>query len=333
MPYTCRIALKMPIVSGRNKPGKIEKKGHLVLRNAIVGAVRQFFNENGFLEVETPIRLTAPAPEPHIDPVASGGSFLQASPELHMKRLLCAGYDRIFQICKCFRDKERGRLHLPEFTMLEWYVKDADYHFLMDQTAALVRHVSSAVLGGIRIPCNDHVIDLAGPWRKIRTADAFEQYAAMSMRHALENDLFEEKLAFEVEPRLEREHPVFLYDYPLEHTPLAACVPDSPDTAQRFELYLDGVEICNGYTEMTDPDIQRQRFNEVITARRRRKQPVSPLPERFLEEMGGMPDAAGCALGLDRLVMIMAGARAIDDVVPFVPEDDTPLDPPKHAIR
>lgn len=309
-----------PTPAGTTRHADIKK--NLVLRSKIQGAVRQFFSDRGFIEVETPVRLTAPAPEPHIDAVDSGDHFLQASPELHMKRMLCAGYENIFQICKCFRQKERGPFHLPEFTMLEWYVKGADYRFLMHQTAELIRYVSTRALGGNHISYNNKSIDLSGAWRKIRIADAFEQYCGMSPQRALENDVFEEKLAFEIEPRLDREHPIFLYDYPLENTPLAAGVVNNPETAQRFELYLAGIEICNGYTEMTNPEIQRRRFMEELTARKNENRPVYPLPNRFLNDMQTMPDAAGCALGLDRLVMIIADADTIDEVVAFVPEDD-----------
>ncbi|MFO8111927.1 MAG: EF-P lysine aminoacylase EpmA [Desulfosalsimonadaceae bacterium] len=299
-------------------------KKNLVLRQAVLGAVRQFFTQNGFLEVETPLRLTAPAPEPHIDAVESGNHYLQASPELHMKRLLCAGYRRIFQICKCFRHGERSARHLTEFTMLEWYTAGEDYFFLMDQVEKLVCFVSAEALGRQQVHYHDTVIDLSGPWKRIRAADAFLQYAGMEMKSAMAGDMFEEKLAFEIEPRLDVHRPVFLHDYPLAFTPLAKSAPDDPEAAQRFELYLGGVEICNGYSELTDAKLQRMRFETELASRKADRRPVSPMPERFLSDMSQMPEAAGCALGLDRLVMILADASAIDDVVAFVPEDDWP---------
>ncbi len=301
----------------------IEK--NLVLRSTILDAVRQFFRQNGFLEVETPLRLTAPAPEPHIDAVESGNHYLQASPELHMKRLLCAGYDKIFQICKCFRHRERGTLHIPEFTMLEWYTTGVDYRFLMDQVEKLICFVSEKTLGRQQVPYRNTTIDLSCPWKRIRTGDAFTLYADMDMKSAVANDMFEEKLAFEIEPRLDRSRPVFLHDYPLEYTPLAKSVPDDPEAAQRFELYLAGIEICNGYGELTDADTQRMRFESELSSKRANGRRVSPMPERFLDDMSNMPEASGCALGLDRLVMILADAEAIDDVVAFVPEDDQPV--------
>lgn len=299
-------------------------KKNLVFRSKTMGAVRQFFEESGFLEVETPIRLAAPAPEPHIDAVPSGDHYLQASPELHMKRLLCNGYDRIFQICKCFRQKERGSRHLPEFTMLEWYAADADYHFLMDQTEAMIGFVSEKTLGLRQVFVNDTVIDLSVPWRRMRVADAFSRYAGMDMESAVAKDRFEETLAFEIEPRLDTRVPVFLYDYPLKYTPLAKSTGENGRAAQRFELYLAGIEICNGYTELTDTETQRSRFESELAARKLMNRSFYPMPERFLADMVQMPDAAGCALGLDRLVMILSGAGTIDDVTAFVPEDDRP---------
>ncbi len=308
------------IPKGTEKQARI--KNNLLLRRTIFDAVRRFFEQNDFLEVDTPIRLAAPAPEPHIETIAAGDHYLQASPELHMKRLLAAGYEKIFQICKCFRHKERGSLHLPEFTMLEWYAAGADYHALMTQVAELVRFVSIEATGRQQVMFNNTTIDLAPPWQKMRAGEAFEKYAGMRMKTAVEKDCFEEKLAFEIEPRLDKNRPVFLYDYPMENTPLAKQAPNAPGAAQRFELYLAGIEICNGYSELTDEKIQRRRFEKELAARKRDGRTASPMPERFLADMAEMPDAAGCALGLDRLVMIMADAKTIDDVVAFVPEDE-----------
>ena len=301
-------------------------KNNLVLRSKAVGAIRQFFEQSGFIEVDTPIRLAAPAPESHIDVVESGSQYLQASPELHMKRLLCAGYEKIFQICKCFRQKERGPLHIPEFTMLEWYVAGADYRFLMEQASDMIRFAVTRVFGRNKVRFNGTEIDLSGKWNKIRVEEAFARFSDMDMQHALEKGLFDEKLAFDIEPALDRKHPVFLCDYPIEHTPLSRESDSRPWEAQRFELYLAGIEICNGYTELTDPEIQRRRLAEAHAARKGSNRPVYPMPERFLADMTAMPEAAGCALGLDRLVMILADAQSIDEVVAFVPEDDFSVD-------
>lgn len=294
----------------------------LKLRQEVFRAVRRFFRQEGFIEVETPLRLRTPAPERHIDHVECGEHFLQASPELHMKRLLCAGYDRIFQICKCFRNGERSDLHLPEFTMLEWYQADADYWFLMEQTEALVRFIRRETAGRGPVFFRKAEIDLASPFYKLRLADAFRNIAGSDMEEALSEDRFEETLCFSIEPNLRKDRPVFLHGYPLAHTPLAKNIPDRPGEAQRFELYLGGIEICNGYTELTDPSLQTIRFMEENIARIRCGRAGIPMPERFLADLHAMPEAAGCALGLDRLVMVLGDAPAIDDVVAFVPEED-----------
>ena len=295
---------------------------NLSLRQDVFRAVRRFFMQQGFIEVETPLRLRAPAPERHIDHIGCGEHFLHPSPELHMKRLLCAGYDRIFQICKCFRNGERSDLHLPEFTMLEWYQADADYWFLMEQTEALVRFIRRETAGSDSIFFRKTDIDLAPSFYRIRLADAFRDIAGSDMEEALSEDRFEETLCFSIEPGMAKDRPVFLHDYPLDHTPLAKSVPDRPGEAQRFELYMGGIEICNGYTELTDPALQTVRFKEENAARSRCGLPEIPLPERFLADMHAMPEASGCALGLDRLVMVFADAPSIDDVVAFVPEEE-----------
>ena len=297
-------------------------KKNLALRRNVFDAVRRFFGQNGFLEVDTPLCIAAPAPEPHIDNAKAGDHFLQASPELHMKRLLCAGYENIFQLCKCFRENERGDLHLPEFTMLEWYAASADYGCMMDQVEELVRFISIETLGSLKVQYGKTVIDMAAPWQRMRLEDAFDKFAGMDMKTAIDRDLFEEKLAFEIEPALDTHRPVFLHDYPSANTPLAKSVPGNPEAAQRFELYLAGIEICNGYSERTDEKLLRARFESELSQRIKAGRPLSPMPERFLEDMANMPDAAGCALGLDRLVMVLADARTIDDVVAFIPEDE-----------
>lgn len=295
---------------------------NLELRRRVMEAVRRFFTDSGFLEVETPVRTAAPAPELHIDAIASGDRFLQTSPELYMKRLLAAGYERIFQICKCFRGGERGNRHLPEFTMLEWYAAGADYRQLMDQTEALIRYIWREVRGSDIIRFRDNRITLESPWPRIPVEEAFRLYAAVDMRTAMTEDTFDEAVAFEIEPRLAGDRPVFLYDYPAENTPLARARSDRPDLAERFEVYIAGIEICNAFTELTDAAEQRRRFEAELSARRAAGRPVYPMPEAFLSALPQMPPAAGCALGLDRLMMLLAGAERIDDVVAFVPEEE-----------
>lgn len=294
---------------------------NLKLRAEIIRAVRDFFHERDFLEVDTPLRIPAPAAEPHIHACPADGWYLQTSPELCMKRLLAAGYPKIFQICKCFRQKERGRRHLEEFTMLEWYESGITYNELMAQTGALIDFVRRRVGLSDMIQYQGRAITLAPPWPKMTVAAAFDQYGAMDMNAALAADRFEEVLAFDIEPLLGMDRPVFLHDYPAAFNTLAALIPGRSDLSQRFELYMGGVEICNGFTELTDAAEQRRRFTQEQENRQRTGHAVYPLPERFLQDLVFMPPAAGNALGIDRLVMIFCDTACIDDVTAFTPEE------------
>jgi elongation factor P--(R)-beta-lysine ligase len=294
---------------------------NLKLRAKIIRAVRDFFHERNFLEVDTPLRIPAPAPEPHIHAFSSDGWYLQTSPELCMKRLLAAGYPKIFQICKCFRRKERGRRHLEEFSMLEWYEAGITYTELMSRTGELVDFIRQRLGINDIISYQGHQIRLAPPWPKITVASAFEQFGSMDMHTALDADRFEEVLAYDIEPRLGIDRPTFLHDYPAAFNTLAALIPGRSDLSQRFELYIGGVEICNGFTELANAEEQRRRFIQEHEHRRNTGQAVYPLPEPFLRDLAVMPDAAGNALGIDRLVMIFCDTACIDDVVAFAPEE------------
>jgi lysyl-tRNA synthetase class 2 len=294
---------------------------NLRLRACIIRAVRRFFIENDYLEVETPIRIPAPAPEAHIVAQPSGSWFLQTSPELCMKRLLAAGYPRIFQICKCFRKNERGERHLPELTMLEWYTAGHDYTGMMTQCEALITTVADCMGLDEALRYQGQRIDLSLPWPRMTVTEAFEQWAGISVERAMVEDRFEEVLALEIEPRLGIDKPVFLYDYPAAHGALARLKPSDRRVAERFELYIGGLELCNAFTELTDPKEQRERFEKERDSRRLAAKPAHPMPERFLEALEDMPDAAGNALGIDRLVMLFADTAKIDDVVAFTPEE------------
>ncbi|MBE0505032.1 MAG: EF-P lysine aminoacylase GenX [Desulfuromonadales bacterium] len=294
-----------------------KRRPALEARARIVQTIRAFFMEQDFLEVETPQRIPVNAPELHIDAVRSGSWSLHTSPELCMKRLLAAGYPRLFQICRVWRDAERGRRHLPEFTMLEWYRADADYLDLMNDCEALLQ----ALLPSGSLPVRDATIALAAPWQRLTVADAFSAYASLPLAQALAADRFDEVLSNEVEPRLGRERPTFLYDYPAGLAALARRKANQTDLAERFELYIAGVEIANAFSELTDPDEQRQRFSADEASRRQQGKEPLPLPEKFLSELANLPPSAGIALGLDRLVMLLTGAASIDAVVAFTPEE------------
>jgi len=294
---------------------------NLKIRARTVQAVRDFFIGKDYLEIETPCRIPAPAPEEHIDAEISGEWFLQASPELCMKRLLAAGYPRIFQICKCFRQNERGSKHLPELTMLEWYTSEADYFDIMAQTEDLVRFVAENINSGNHLVYQGNKIDLKKPWPKLSVAKAFKKFTSTTLEKALSEDLFDELMTSEIEPKLGRKKPVFLYDYPASLASLSMIKSDNPSIAQRFELYIAGLELCNAYTELTDPEEQKKRFEIEQNKRHGLGKRVYPMPEKFLEALEFMPGASGNALGIDRLVMLFADTKKIDDIVAFTPEE------------
>nr|MBC7244705.1 EF-P lysine aminoacylase GenX [Chloroflexota bacterium] len=297
------------------------RKRALVIRAAVLQAIREFFIARGYLEVETPQRIPAPAPEAHIDAIPADGWFLQTSPELCMKRLLAAGYPRIFQICHCWREGERGSRHIPEFTMLEWYCAGSDYHGLMDECEALIQSVARRMGYGDKLVYQGKEVELSSPWPRLSVEESFSRYAKVSMAQALECDLFDEIMVRDIEPHLGVSQPAFLYDYPATRGALAHLRPDKPSVAERFELYIAGLELANGFSELTDAAEQRARFLRDETYRRSLGKRPYPIPEKFLAELGEMPPSAGIALGIDRLVMLFVDAASIDEVVAFTPEE------------
>lgn len=290
----------------------LDRKG-LQLRAAFFRAVRRFFQEQGFLEVDTPIRQPLLIPEQNIVPIPSGTHFLQSSPELYMKRLLAAGCERIFQICHCFRQGERGRLHLEEFVMLEWYRLDADYGDLMQDCENLFTSLAGE-LSACVFPVH---LDLG--WQRLTVEEAFARYCPISAAEALAQDMFDQLLVEYVEPQLGLETPAFLCDYPLELASLARPKPGQPEVAERFELYVSGIELANGFSELTDSDLQRKRFGEEYAKMENERGKQGKMPERFLEDLGQIEQAAGIAMGLDRLFMLFLGKEKVEDAVPFAP--------------
>ncbi len=311
----------MPDKSRHSEVTLARKAGALRLRTLITGAARRWLLEHDFLEIETPSRIPAPAPESHIDAIASEGWFLQTSPELCMKRLLAAGFNRVFQICKCFRAAERGSKHLPEFTMLEWYRAGADYRTIMIDCEEMVRFIAQEAGFGNFIEYMGARIDLGDPWPSISVRQAFRDYAAMSVEKALAEGTFNELMAFSIEPRLGHKRPQFLFDYPVELGALARKNPCDPTVAERFELYINGIELVNAFSELTDPIEQRMRFEKEMKCRASCGKTVYPFPEKFILSLDSMPQSAGAALGIDRLVMLFADKAEIGEVVAFAPED------------
>lgn len=295
------------------------KRQFLVKRAKILGEIRCFFQNAGFLEVETPLRIRAPAPEEHIEAEPAGDRYLITSPELQMKRMLGAGYQRIFQICHCFRRGERGALHLPEFTMVEWYRAGASVEQLMVDCENLIVHISTALGCFPSVPYGDDSLVLSPPWERITVAEAFSRFAGWMPGSRPDPDRFDMDLVDKVEPALARmQKPVFLTRYPANLAALARISPDDATTAERFELYARGLELANAFSELTDPIEQRERFQRTKKTRALAGKAMYPFDELFLGSLElGIADCAGIALGVDRLVMLLTGAKNIDQVVAF----------------
>lgn len=277
------------------------------------------------MEVDTPVRQPVLIPERYIEPLRSERAYLQTSPELCMKRLLASGCVKIFQICPCFRKNEKGRRHLEEFTMLEWYHVGESYLKLMDDCEELFRFLKHqmSVLQSSSDVTNQifEGFDFDGTWERITVEDAFIKFSPITLPQALKDDSFDEILVEYIEPNLGKKAPVFLMDYPLELGSLAKVKTGAICIVERFELYLNGIELANGFSELTDEQEQRLRFDEELTDINKSWGSGVEMPERFLEDITKLEKAAGIALGVDRLFMLALGAQDINDVVSFSPDD------------
>ena len=261
--------------------------------------MRSFFNERGFVEVETPVRIAAPAPEPHIDCPPCGDMFLRASPELQMKRLLAAGMDRIYQIGPCFRDGEKGARHNPEFTMIEWYRINCDYMQILADAEELIRSLAS-LFGQDPLP----------GFTRLTIRDAYIKWAGWDPFESFDQDRFDFDMATKIEPSLPGGY-VFLMDYPREAASLSKL---RGVVAERWELYHDRLELANCFTELCDGAEQRRRFLIARAERQSLGESDYPLDEDFLESLSMVGSAAGVAVGVDRLVMSLIGADSISEV-------------------
>ena len=277
--------------------------GNLVRRAKVIAAIRRFFDDCGFVEVDTPVRISAPAPEPFIDcpPVATGG-FLRASPELQMKKLLAAGMELIYQIGPCFRDGEKGLRHNPEFTMIEWYRKGAGYEVIKEDMVALVRGL-----------CAEFALDEEFCVQEITVRDAYLRFAGWDPWSEWDQDRFDFDMASKIEPALkEIGGGVFLTDYPVE---AAALSRTRGDVAERWEFYWDGMEIANCFGELCDKEEQAQRFNEAKIKRIELGESDYPIDGEFLEAVEAIGSASGVVLGIERLLMVLFRASSISDVM------------------
>lgn len=306
----------------------------LQARAAMLASIRSFFADAGVMEVETPSLAAAAGTDPAIAPLHSRFTgpghahglplYLQTSPEYHMKRLLAAGSGAIYQMAKAFRDGEVGSRHNPEFTLLEWYRPGMDHHALMQEVATLVLRVLGRDLPVVKrsyqslFQARFGIDPLAADGAALQ-AVAIAAAVPGADRLVLERDGWLDLLLTQgIEAELGRDELTFVTDYPASQAVLARLNPDDPRTAARFELYVDGLELANGFWELVEAGEQRARFEADRTRRRQEGLPDIPLDERFLAALeAGLPNCAGVALGLDRLLMCLLGATQLDQVMAF----------------
>jgi lysyl-tRNA synthetase class 2 len=293
-------------------------------RATALAAIREYFASERFVEVETPLAVRSPGLEVHLSALELRGAgerrYLHTSPEYHMKRLLAAGASRIYQLGKVFRQEELGVRHEPEFTLLEWYRAFEDAGAMMRDTEQVSARVARALTGGTSVPgVRGQGCDLAPPWQRLTVREAFDRYAGVSMDALVDDEeQFFHVLATRIEPELGRGKPTFLTRYPAKMAALARLCDDDPSVAERFEAYVDGVELCNAFYELTDAAEQRARLVADQTTRADRGLPPYPIDERFLRALEtGLPPCAGNALGVDRLLMLILGKTSIQEVIAF----------------
>jgi lysyl-tRNA synthetase class 2 len=295
------------------------KQRRLFARARLGNVVREFFDSRGFLEVDTPLVVPSPGLDVQLDALSvqtrAGERYLITSPEYQMKRLLAGGLEHIYQFAKCFRNDELGERHQPEFTMLEWYRAYSGVEAMMRDTEELVCEVAYAVDGKPILQTAKGPIDVEPPWPRISVREAFARFAQVDTRE-LDDATFYQLLVDKVEPALSELGALFLYDYPAQMASLARKKPDDETVAERFEAYVGGLELCNGFGELTDPDEQRARLLNDQAERTKLGKPVYPIDERFLTALAeGVPPSGGNALGFDRLLMLALGAQSIEDVI------------------
>lgn len=325
------------------------RRPYLLLRGRITAAVRAWFAGQNFIEVDTAALQVSPGNETHLhafatDLIGPGGErrplYLRTSPEFAAKKLLAAGESKIFELAKVFRNRERGALHHPEFTLLEWYRAHEPYEALMDDCAALLR-VAAEAAGAHEFTFRGRSIDPFAAPERLTVAEAFARHAGIDLlatirggdgdREALAaqtvdtgvaiaaddswGDIFSRVMAEKIEPRLGNARATLLTEYPLPQAALARAKPGSGKVAERFELFACGVELANAFGELTDPAEQRRRFDRAMDEKERIHGERYPIDADFIESLAHMPAASGIALGFDRLIMLAAGAQRIEQVI------------------
>lgn len=323
-------------------------KKTLQLRAAVFAAIRKYFDEQGFLEADTPLMVASPDTEPTIEPFqttwkelgTSHIAFLTPSPEFLLKRLLAHGSGNIYQLAHCFRNLEPSQgKHNPEFMMLEWYRTHADYTNIMKDTEGLIKSVLKACGRSDKALTYQGIkVGLDGEWERLSVAEAFEKYAAIPQEVLLDesalvaeatnrgyqtedtgyDDAFYQIVLNEIEGKLGFERPTFLYDYPASQAALARKKQSDPRLAERFELYIAGIELSNAFSELTNWREQETRLQQQVATRKANNQPSWDYDHDFIAALKkGLPVTGGIALGVDRLIMLIADAPDILEVLPF----------------
>ncbi len=322
-----------------------DRRPFLLARSRIIAAIRGWFAAHDFVEVETAILQASPGNETHlhafatelVSPDASRTRlYLHTSPEFAAKKLLAAGEQRLFTFARVFRNRERGALHHPEFTMLEWYRANEPYGMLIEDCAALLA-AAAAAAGTNSLSFRGRTANPFAPPERLTVAEAFRRYAGIDLLATLEDrdalaaaakgqgirvadddtwaDVFSRVLVERIEPNLGVGRAIILDEYPVSQAALARSTQHDPRVAERFELYVCGVEIANAFGELTDPAEQRRRFEAEMAEKQRVHGERYPVDEDFLAALAAMPPASGIALGLDRLVMLATGAQRIEQVL------------------
>jgi lysyl-tRNA synthetase class 2 len=314
-------------------------------RIEIIRLTREFFWHLGFLETDTPVAVALPGQEPYLSPApvifhepdgAAHNFFLHTSPEFAMKKLLAAGYEKIFNITKCFRDYESfGGIHNPEFTMIEWYRAPGDYVKIMDDTEALFKFIGKK-LRVKKLKYREKEIMLGGKWSRSSMKDVWRDFLGVNLDEYLNcsalaqlakklklnvhkkysyEDLFYLIFLNKIEPHLGAKKPIFIYDYPAQMCSLSRGAKD-PRYAERFELYIGGLELANAFGELVDAEAQKKFLEEDQLKRKKVGREVFPVDPEFISALkSGIPEAGGIALGMDRMIMLFTGAKNINEVI------------------
>lgn len=320
----------------------------LSIRSDILRLIRNFFYAENFIEIESPLLVPSPGLEVHLEglKIENQPYYLITSPEYQLKRLLSGGLQKIYSLGKVFRGDETGNMHNPEFTMLEWYRAFSNWSELVQDVESICFKLAQFIHGTPQVMIDNKIYDLTPPWPQLSVSQAFKDYAnidltgaesvqELSQKIAVQgfdvpngsifwSDLFFSVFVNEIEPKLAEYktgdffRPVVLHDWPLPLCALAQKKPENSNFVERFEAYIGGIELCNGFGELTNADEQKQRLLKDIQERKQRGLPVYPIDEKFLLALKeGIPHSSGVAMGVDRLIMLLLGVSTIEDVLPF----------------